>query len=103
MNEKTTATDRDLGVVTTLLTRFLSGRLGRILEIRDKLLSGERLDREDLSFLNDSFHSARQAQPLLDRLPGHQELYCRVMALYKEIADQALANEMSVCSGQGQS
>lgn len=103
MNAIATMTERDLGIVTTLLERFLSGRLGRILGIRDKLLSGERLDSEDLSFLNDSFQRARQAQPLLNRLPDHQELYCRVMALYKEIADQALANELAVHSGQGHS
>ena len=103
MNTITTTTERELGIVTTLLARFLSGRLGRILGIRDKLLSGERLDSEDLSFLNDSFQRARQAQPLVDRLPAHQDLYCRVMVLYKEIADQALANEIAVHSGQGRS
>ena len=55
----------------------------------------ERLDDFDLAFLEDVFSDSQEIQPLMERHPEHQEIAAKMMALYHDITEKALANEQS--------
>lgn len=83
----------DAGVSQALLDRLNNQRLPRALEIKDKVDAGEPLGEYDLRFLEDVFADAQAIQPMVDRHPEYQKLVARVIHLYKEILDKAVANE----------
>lgn len=89
MSEK----DSDLGLITVLLERFEKHRLPRALSIKEKVDRGEKLDYLDIAFLEEVFSDAQKIDPIVARNPQLQELISRVVSLYKEISDKALANE----------
>ncbi|HEY9199272.1 MAG TPA: hypothetical protein VIR60_07890 [Gammaproteobacteria bacterium] len=83
----------DAGVSQALLDRLNNQRLPRALEIKEKVDAGEPLGEYDLRFLEDVFADAQAIQPMVDRHPEYQKLVARVIHLYKEILDKAVANE----------
>ncbi len=85
--------DKDLAVATTLVERLRTQRIPTALEIKERVDRGGRLDERDLAFLHEVFEVAQQIMPLVDRHPEYRELYTQALQLYKEITDQALANE----------
>lgn len=84
---------RDLGVMTVLLRRVYSQRLPRIMMLKDKVDSGECLDRYDISYLDHILADARAIQPTIERHPEYQPLAAQLIGLYKEVIDQAVENE----------
>ena len=86
---------KDDGIIVALAERFETQRLPRALALKDQVERGERLSEQDLKFLGQVFSEAGQIRTLLDRHPEWQPLVARIMSLYKEITDRALANEQA--------
>jgi hypothetical protein len=83
----------DAGVMAVVMERFETQRLPRILSLKDRVDKGERLDDQDLEFLEEVFNDAHKVKLLIDRHPEYQELSTRVIHLYKDITTRALENE----------
>lgn len=83
----------DANVIQTLIERLSNQRLPRVLDMKDKVDTGEKLGDYDIQFLKNVFSDAQNVKPLVDRHPEYQELAIRVIHLYKEIMDKAMENE----------
>jgi hypothetical protein len=88
-----TDTSQDAGVIQTLVERLSNQRLPRALDLKAKVDAGDTLSDFDLRFLEDVFADAQHIRPLVERHPEYQELAARMIRLYKEILDKAMANE----------
>ncbi len=86
---------QDAGMLAVLIERFETQRLPRALDLKEKVDKGGRLDDFDLAFLEDVFSDSQEIQPLIERHPEHQEIAAKMMGLYREITEKALANERS--------
>lgn len=86
---------QDAGMLAVLIERFETQRLPRALDLKEKVDKGERLDDFDLAFLEDVFSDSQEIQPLIERHAEHQEIAAKMMGLYREITEKALANERS--------
>lgn len=89
MSEKS----NDDGIILALLQRFNTQRLPHTLAIKEKVDRGEPLSDTDITFLEQVFADAKTNKPLAERHPEYHALVSRVIGLYKEIMNKALANE----------
>jgi hypothetical protein len=83
------------GVLAVLMERFETQRLPRLLELQAKVNVGEKLQNYDLAFLEEVMTDAVNNGPLFADRPEYQTLAARVVGLYKEITEKALANEQA--------
>ena len=83
----------DEGVIAVLVERFNKQRLPRVLKLKVKVDSGEKLDDHDITFLEEVFKDANKVALLADRHPEYHELMAKAIHLYREITEQALKNE----------
>jgi hypothetical protein len=81
------------GVLEALLERFERQRLPRILALKQQVDEGGKLRAGDVDFLSDVLADAQQNARLISELPQCKDLYARVVHLYHEITEKALANE----------
>jgi hypothetical protein len=84
------------GLVTTLLQRYTRQRLPRLLEMKERLDRGEKLDDYDIDFLQmiaDERKDRNQALQTAYRHPELHELVLKAIDLYHEITSKALENE----------
>jgi hypothetical protein len=84
---------KQLGISEALIQRFEKDRLPRILKIKDRVDQGQALDKTDLSFLERVLNDAQENQHLIDSIPRCQDLFARVVHLYRDITTKALENE----------
>lgn len=87
------SSSKDAGTIQALLERLNTQRLPRALDLKDKVNRGERLDNEDIQFLQMVFDDARSAQRLAAKHGEFQELIGRLISLYSEITSKGLENE----------
>ena len=92
-----TDTQEDRGLTTVLLERFANTRLPRVLDIKQKVDSGEKLDTFDIDYLERIFKDSAEVQRMLELHPHpeFEDLVARVAHLYHEITAKALENEKS--------
>lgn len=85
--------EKDLGVITTLLERLEKERLPRALALREEVAGGAKLGDMDIEFLERVLGDAQLIKPYLERHPEYQPLAAKVLDLYREITELALKNE----------
>jgi hypothetical protein len=90
-----TETDPDAGVIQAVIHHFEKFRLPRLLDIKALVDRGEVLSDLDIQFLEQVLGDAQDNKELADRHPEWQPLMTRVLALYGEITQKALANEQA--------
>ena len=83
----------DAGVIAVLIERFEEQRLPRLLELQAKVDGGEKLLDYDLAFLEEVMADTLSNGPRFSSHPEYQTLAGKVVGLYKEISDKAMANE----------
>ncbi len=88
-----TTPDQEKGVLAVLMERLESQRLPRALALKEKVDKGECLDEFDMAFLQETLSDSTQAMPMIARHPEYEALAGKVASLYREITEQALANE----------
>jgi len=85
----------ETGLALVLIERFEKWILPRTLDIKAKVDRGEKLDDYDIDFLEELLKDAQEVKRHVDRAPQYQALYTRVVGLYGEITERALANEQA--------
>ncbi len=87
--------DHDDGVIQVLLERLNQQRLPLLLEMKNRVDRGEKLNELDIVRLKEALTNANEITPLIARHPEYEGLAAQVIGLYKEITDQALKNEQN--------
>lgn len=85
--------NNDDGAIIVLIERFEKYRLPRLMKLKDKTDSGERLSDADIEFLDRIIRDAQQSKRLIDRHPEWHAFCANVIHLYETITEQALDNE----------
>ena len=88
-----TTPDQEKGVMAVLMERFETQRLPRALALKEKVDGGECLDEFDMAFLQETLADSTKVRPMLARHPEFEPLASKVASLYREITENALANE----------
>lgn len=86
---------QDAGMLAVLIERLETQRLPRALALKEKVDGGERLDDFDIAFLEEVFSDSQEVQPLIERHPEHQAFAAKIIGLYHDITEKALANEQA--------
>ena len=89
MNKST----KDEGTILVLLEQFEKETLPRLLEIEQRVNSGELLSDTDLMFLEKDTEEGIEIKTLVERNPEWQELYSKATVLQEKIVQKALENE----------
>ncbi len=88
------AYSKEQQIIITIIERMEKQRLPRLMDIRKKVSTGEKLDDYDIEFLEEVFNDTKDNEHLLEFADEEQKgLYVKVISLYKEITSQALLNE----------
>ena len=81
------------GTIQVLLDRFNQQRLPQLLELKERVDRGEKLNELDIAHLQQAFSDSNQIKSIVDKHPELQSLVAKVIHLYKQISDKALENE----------
>ena len=86
---------QDAGMLAVLIERFEAQRLPRALDLKEKVDQGGCLDDFDIAFLEEVFSDSQEIRPLMERHPENREFAAKMMGLYQDITERALANEQA--------
>lgn len=84
---------KDTGVIAVLAKPMVEERLPKALAMKERVDKGGLLNDLDLAFLEQIVADAGQVRPLMQKDPRVLEVAGRMVQLYKEITERALANE----------
>ena len=84
---------KEAGTIAVLAKRMVEERLPKALALKERVDKGELLNDLDLNFLEQVVKDAATIKPLLKNDPRLTDIAASMLRLYKEISDQALANE----------
>ena len=87
------SSSREDGIIYVLVRRLETQRLPRVLDLKEKVDGGERLNELDMAFLEEVVSDARRIKPMVDERPKWQALYAKVIDLYEDISRKARENE----------
>ena len=68
-------------VITALLERFTKIRLPRAYDLEKKVLAGEKLSDNDITFLDSILSDAKYILGLSDKYPEYQEIVSNVIQM----------------------
>ena len=86
--------EKDSAVIGVLMERFQKRRLPRLLDIKEKVDQGNKLDQFDIEFLTTVFKDARENEHYLEEAGDeYKDLIAKVFSLYHSITEKALENE----------
>jgi hypothetical protein len=80
-------------MMVTLMERFRTQRLPRILEIKEQVDQGNRLGEYDRLFLEEVIKDAQRNIRHVEEIPECQHMFIQLAHLYKQIMDKAVENE----------
>lgn len=87
-------TNKNEAMIEVLLERMEKHRLPRLIDIKEKLDQGKKLDNYDLEFLEQVISDARDNEHYLEGADEKlKNVFMRIISLYKDITDKALENE----------
>jgi hypothetical protein len=81
------------GMMVTLMERFKTQRLPRIMEIKEQVDQGNRLGEYDRLFLEEVIKDAQRNIRHVEEIPECQHMFIQLAHLYKQIMDKAVENE----------
>lgn len=81
------------GVLTVVLERFQKIHLPRIMNIKDSVDKGGKLNQSEIMFLSEVFKDTQEYAHFVSHHQDFQNLFSHVTSLYDEIATKALNNE----------
>ncbi len=82
----------DQGTIAALLERG-KRRIPNLLAIKKRLEAGRTLSDLEITELEKMIAGANDTRALVERHPEYQELVARMISLYEEITEMAVANE----------
>jgi hypothetical protein len=82
-----------LGITQSLIQEFEMHRLPRLLKLKEKVDRGQVISDVDFYLLCIDIKDARLAMHLTVNYPELQDFCAEMAHLYKEICDEAVANE----------
>lgn len=85
--------ERVLGIVQSVLTHFNKHQLPRVLDIKQRVDSGEQLTDADIELLDELLKLSSGSDQFVQDYPEYAELIARAASLYHEITEKALQNE----------
>lgn len=87
-----TDVSKDIAVLITVADRLVKFRLPRAKDIKKKVDQGEVLDDSAIAFLQRALRDAHSLAPLVEKHPEYQDIAGKVIGLYSEITEKALAH-----------
>jgi hypothetical protein len=91
---------KQTGVIAVLAKRMVEERLPKALALKERVDKGDVLNELDLNFLEQVVKDATAVKPLMRDDPRVLEVAGRMMELYREITEKALANEQARADGK---
>jgi hypothetical protein len=91
---------KQTGVIAVLAKRMVEERLPKALELKARIDKGDVLNELDLNFLEQVVTDANTIKPMMRDNPRVLEVAGRMMELYREITEKALANEQARSGGK---
>jgi hypothetical protein len=88
------------GVITVLAKRMVEERLPKALALKERVDQGALLNDLDLAFLEQVVSDANSIKPLVRDNPRMLVVAGRMLTLYREITEKALANEQAHAGGK---
>ncbi len=86
--------EKNSAILEVLMERFEKRRLPRLLDIKEKVDKGDKLNEFDMEFLTKVFQDARDNEHYLDEAKDeYKDLIAKVYSLYHSITEKALENE----------
>ena len=81
------------GMLVTLMQRFKTQRLPRIMQIKEQVDQGRRLGEYDRRFLEEVIQDAQRNIRYVEEIPECQLMFIQLAHLYKQIIKKAVDNE----------
>ena len=95
MESNVSEISKETGVIAVLAKRMVEERLPKALALKERVDRGEVLNDLDLAFLEQVVADAGTSRSLMKDNPRVLEIAGRMVSLYKEITEKALANEQA--------
>jgi hypothetical protein len=86
-------TEKEAGTIQVLLKQLNEIRLPTALDLKKKVDRGEKLDSNDIAFLETVLTDTTRALGLVAKHPELQSLVGKLTGLYSEITTKGLENE----------